>query len=321
MDWDTSSFGNDGAQEWLRELGVSKTGESITRAIETVDNSDNFIDSADAERAVAACEMVCASRGFASAGLPPEVTLWIKSQRYRATDELSAKASSVIARVIASSELRDLWDGTEAAGSWLKAVNDLQDRLGKIEKTPTADNQSTANSAAVDAAFNEAVELISEGNHEAAVEKYDHALALNPAFAVGYIGRGTSYLALGKFEEAVFDLNKAIDLEPEITEIYYLRAQAHFQTGSTGRAIADLTILINMVSDRADAFFMRGLANAEMGRHEKAIDDFSKAIELEPDLVNSYLHRSEAYERVGRFDMAGKDRKQYERLTGTTRAL
>lgn len=321
MDWDTSSFGNDGAQEWLRELGVSKSSSSITLAIETVDNSDNFIDSGDAERAVAACEMICASRGLPSANLPPDVALWIKAQRYAASDELARKARSVIARVIASSELRDLWDGTEAASSWLKTVHDLQDRLSKIEKEPSSAKPSAINSMDVEAVFNEAVELVAEGNHSAALERFDRALALKPAFAVGYIGRGTSYLALGRFEDAVADFNNAIDLEPEITEIYYLRAQAHFQTGSTGRAIADLTILINILPDRSDAYFMRGLANAEMGRHQKAIDDFSKAIELEPELVNAYLHRSDAFEKVGRFDMAGKDRKHYERLTGTTRSL
>ncbi len=320
MDWDTSSFGNDGAQEWLRELGVSKSSNSITLAIETVDNSDNFIDSGDAERAVAACEMISASRGFPAASLPPEVTQWIKEQRYSASDELANKAKSVISRVIASSELRDLWDGTEAASSWLQHAHDLQERLSKIEKAPAA-KPSAVNSTDVEEVFNEAVELVAEGNHSAALERFDRALALKPAFAVGYIGRGTSYLALGRYEEAVADLNNAIDLEPEITEIYYLRAQAHFQTGSTGRAIADLTILINILPDRSDAYFMRGLANAEMGRHQKAIDDFSKSIELEPELVNAYLHRSEAYERVGRFDMAGKDRKHYERLTGTTRSL
>lgn len=320
MDWDTSSFGNDGAKDWFRELGVLKTSELIIRAVETVDDSDNFIDSGDAERAVAACEMISASRGFPSEKLPPEVAQWIKSQRFRATDQLTSKAKSVMSRVIASSELRDLWDGTEAAGSWLKTVQDLLERLNKIEKAALAEPK-TPNSTDVEVVFNEAVELVAEGNHAAALEKFDRALLLKPAFAVGYIGRGTSYLALGRFEEAVTDLNKAIDLEPELAEVYYLRAQAHFQTGSTGRAIADLSILINMAPDRADAFFMRGLANAEMGRHQKAIDDFSKSIELEPDLVNSYLHRAEAFERVGRFDMAGKDRKQYERLTGTTRSL
>ncbi len=321
MEWDTSSFGNEGAQEWLRELGIAKTGEGITLAIETVDNSDNFIDSGDAERAIAASEMVCASRGVPAKDLPEEAVLWIKAQRYRASDQLVIKASSVIVRVLASSELRDLWDGTEAASSWIKSVTDLQDRLNQIEKTALSESHGISGSVDVETIFNEAVELISEGNHAAAVEKYDQVLALDPSFAVGYIGRGTSFLALGRFEDAVVDLNKAVDLEPTITEIYYLRAQAHFQTGGTGRAIADLTILINMVPDRADAFFMRGLANGEMGRHQKAIDDFSKAIEIEPELVNAYLHRSEAYERVGRFDMAGKDRKQYERLTGTTRTL
>lgn len=322
MEWDTTSFGNDTAQDWLKELAQSKTGDPIKQAIELVDRADSFVDASDAERAVAACEVVSASRGFPSANMPPEAVLWVKSQRYRAPDSLSKKALAVVARILASSELRDLWDGTDAADSWLNAVGGLQARLSQIEYSHESQKDETgSNAAELERVFNEAVDFVAQGQHAAALEKYDKALELEPAFAVGYIGRGTSHLAMGQFEEALADLNKAIDLEPDITEAYYLRAQAYFQTGKTGRAIADLTILINMTPNRSDAYFMRGLANSEMGRHEKAVDDFTKAIEFDPESVNAYLHRSEAYERTGRFDLAGKDMKQYERMTGTTRSL
>jgi len=322
MEWDTSSFGNEGAQDWLQELSVSKTGDPIRQAIEALDKSDGFIDAADAEKAIAASELVAASRGFPALDLPPEAVLWVKSQKYRAPDALSMKAILVVARILTNSELRDLWDGTDSADKWLSAVRDLQTRLQRSEDRPLTVHDETAKSTVdVDQCFNEALELVGTGHHAAAIEKFSEAIEMEPAFVVGYLGRGTSYIALSKFEEALADLNRAIDLEPEITEAYYLRAQAYFQTGKTGRSIADLTILINMDGSRSDAHFMRGLANSEMGRHDKAVADFTKAIELEPDSINAYLHRSEAYERTGRFDLAGKDMKQYERLTGTTRSL
>jgi tetratricopeptide (TPR) repeat protein len=319
MDWDTSSFGNDGAQEWLHELAAAKTGDSIRQAIEIVDDSDNFIDAADAERAIAAGEVIAASRGAAGT-LPDEATGWLKAQRYKAPDVLVAKAVAVITRILGNSELRDLWDGTEARESWLTSVRDLQTRLSKIEKEKAPVNK-TVSPADVESCFNEAVEHVAVGAHEAAVQKYDQVIELDPNFVVGYIGRGTSFLALGQFEDALADFNRAIDLGPEITEAYYLRAQAYFQTEKIGRAIADLTILINMDQTRADAYFMRGLANGEMARHEKAIEDFTKAIELDAESSKAFLHRSQAYERLGRFDLAGKDMKQYERLSGITRTL
>lgn len=320
MEWDTTSFGNDGAKDWLQVLSVSKTGDPVREAIDLVDGADNFIDAGDAERAIAASEVIAASRGFASLKLPEAVGLWVNAQRYQAPDALAARAAIIIGRILSTSELRDLWDGTSAAGDWLKTVRDLQFRLEQIEKTPLP-VATSAGAADAEGVFNEAVEYVSEGAHDAAVQKYDRCLELDPNFVIGYIGRGTSYLALGKFEDALVDFNKAIDLGPEITEIYYLRAQAYFQTEKLGRAIADLTILINKDQSRSDAYFMRGLGNSELGRHEKAIDDFTKAIELDPESVNAYLHRAQAYERLGRFDMAGKDQKQYERLTGSMRSL
>lgn len=321
MDWDTSSFGNDGAQEWLKDLSVSKTGDPVRIAIETIYGADNFIDAGDAERAIAACEIIAASRGVGAAKMPAEATLWIKSQRYRAPDALVMGGVEILGRIISKSELRDLWDGTNAAKNWLDSTRDLQARLEKIDTSSESGRPAVVDAAALERCFNEAVELVAEGAHDAAVQRYDEALGMDPGFVIGYIGRGTSCLALGKFEEALLDFNRAIDLAPEITEAYYLRAQAYFQTEQIGRVIADLTILLNMDPRRGDAYFMRGLANSELGRFDKAVDDYTRAIELDPESVNAYLHRSQAYEKLGRFDLAGKDEKQYERLTGTTRSL
>ncbi|MBZ0292327.1 MAG: DUF4259 domain-containing protein [Anaerolineae bacterium] len=318
MDWDVRSFGNEQAQEWLKELSSSLTGDLVTEALETVDQSDIFVDSQDAERAVAACEVVAASRQKASVNNPVEVGLWVKAQKYTVSAEVVALAIRVIERIYKSSELRDLWDGTDAAKDWRNSINDLCLRLEQSLSGDEAIDEKAGSDAGadqdVDSIFNDAIELVRTGNHRGAISKFSHAINLNPEYVVGYIGRGTSFLALGKFEEAVQDLNNAIDRDPELAEAYYLRAQAYFQSQHFGRAIADLSILINMQPERSEAYLVRGLANVSIGRNEKAIEDFSNAINHDAACVNAYLQRSRCYEKAGRFDLAGKDRKQYERL-------
>lgn len=322
MEWDVSSFGNEEANEWLKILINSLTTDPIANAIEAVHGNEQFIDAQDGERAIAAAEVVAASRGCGSEEFPPAALLWIKAQQYMAPDELLDKSVLVVDRISKKSELRDLWDGTEANKPWLALIADLKSRLQDAYKVQAksapqlASDTSGGGTADVEIIFNEAIALVSQGNHTAAIIKFNQAVEQHPDHVIVFIGRATSLLALGHFESALDDLNVAINMAPEISEAYYLRAQAHFQMSSYGPAIADLSILLKMTPNRGDAYVIRGLSNAALKRHEQAIDDFSTALEIDPENMVIYLHRARSYEKLGRFDLAGKDNKHYERKVG-----
>lgn len=325
MDWDVSSFGNEQAQAWLKSITGALSGDLIDETLGNVDRSEIFIDGQDAERGIAAAEVVAASHGKSSQHLPGEIGMWLKAQNYKAPKNIVKLASRVVEKVSKNSELRDLWDGTDAAVDWQRAMKDLRERLDSIELDQAPEKEEPEllgqeeekeSDVSPEAFFNEAVELVASGNHRGAVAKFNHALELDEDYVLGYIGRGTSFLALGKYVEAVTDFNHAIDREPDIGDAYYLRAQAYFQQSNYGRAIADLTILLNMAPGKLEAYVMRGLANFSLGRDKKAIEDFTKALSKDPTLANAYYHRAKVYEREGQFDLAGKDRREYEKLVG-----
>lgn len=340
MVWDVSSFGNEQAQDWLKDLIGSTSGDMIEEALAKVDRSDMFIDGQDAERGIAAAETVAASWQKPSENLPQELILWLKTHSYKSSPDTVRVAARVVDKVAKNSELRDLWDGTDASVSWQRTIADLKERLEAIDFEEENDSGDTADEAVhtngqadavaapvvesataagalqgdPEAIFNEAVELVAAGNHRGAVGKFNHALELDDSFVLGYIGRGTSYLATGKFSEAVSDFNSAIDREPDIPDAYYLRAQAYFQQSNYGRAIADLSILVSMAPNKLDAYVMRGIANFSLGRDKKALEDFTLVISKDAGMANAYYHRAKVYEREGQFDLAGKDRSEYERL-------
>ncbi len=335
MDFDYKAFGNETAREWLRTLFPTSTDEQIIRAFLAVVQSESFIDAQDAERAVAAAEMVALSHGAGAPDDPQECILWIKRNSYKAAPELVNAAVEVIERIFSNSELKELWERTEGMIQWKTEIHSLLSRLNKIIKlanAPKTENQASAQSAQpapkpvsvstpemspAERAFNDAVGHVRSGNHESAIANYDLALTLDPQFVVAFIGRGTSNLSLGRFEEALADLNQAIDREPELAESYNLRAQIYFQLRNYGRCIADLTILLSIEPDRADAYLMRGLANTNLGRNMRSIEDYTRAIELDKTNVNAYLHRARAYEKEGRYDLAGRDQKLYEQLSSS----
>ncbi len=338
MDFDYKAFGNETAREWLRTLFPSSTDEHIIRAFLVVVQSQSFVDAQDAERAVAAAEMVALSHGVGAPDNPQECGMWIRRNNYKSAPELVSAAVEVIERIFSNSELKELWERTDGMIQWKTEIHSLLSRLKKIIKMEQASAQASEQSqpqaaqaqppvAAVSApapaptmspaekAFNDAVNYIRAGDHESAIANYDMALTFDPQFVVAYIGRGTSNLSLGRFEEALVDLNAAIDSEPDLSESYNLRAQIYFQLRNYGRCIADLTILLSIEPDRADAYLMRGLANSNLGRNMRSIEDYTKAIELDQNNTNAYLQRARAYEKEGRYDLAGRDQKQYERLS------
>lgn len=335
MDFDYKAFGNETAREWLRTLFPTSTDEQIIRAFLAVVQSESFVDAQDAERAVAAAEIVALSHGAGAPDDPQECILWVKRNNYKAALELVRAAVEVIERIFSNSELKELWERTEGMIQWKTEIHSLLSRLNKILKlaaaaaTPKAETQpaayapqpepkpalaSTPAMSPAEKAFNDAVNHVRSGDHANAIANYDLALNLDPQFVVAFIGRGTSNLSLGRFEEALADLNQAIDREPELAESYNLRAQIYFQLRNYGRCIADLTILLSIEPDRADAYLMRGLANSNLGRNMRSIEDYTRAIELDKNNINAYLHRARAYEKEGRYDLAGRDQKLYEQL-------
>lgn len=324
MDWDVSSFGNEQAQNWLTSLSDEDSTDVVELTLAKVYKSDIFIDGQDAERGIAAAELVAASHKRPTDLLPMEAAFWIKTESYLASRTTVKLAKKVVDKVFKNSELRDLWDGTDAAIEWQRAVKDLMQRLDSIEFEESEKKEEKeelpkvkkkkALTSNVEPLFNAAVKHVSSGNHRGAVGKFNQALELDPEYLLGYIGRGTSYLAMGKYTEAVSDFNEAIDRDPEIADAYYLRAQAYFQQSNYGRAIADLTILLNLTPEKLDAYVMRGIANFALGRDERAKKDFTAAINKDSRKANAYLHRAKVYEREGQFELAGADRKVYEEL-------
>jgi Domain of unknown function (DUF4259) len=131
--WGAGSFDNDDAVDWVGDLGRSADGRLIRAALDAVGRLDpaDYLEAPDASVAVAAAEVVAALRGRPAADLPQEVTTWVQAHgRSGVADDLRAAARAAVARVEASSELRDLWDETDDAGAaWRQQLGDLLARL------------------------------------------------------------------------------------------------------------------------------------------------------------------------------------------------
>jgi len=130
--WDTGSFDNDDALDWVWELVESKDLSIVSGPLRNAVNQSDYLEAPDASMAIAAAEVVAALRGKPSQALPPEVSDWVQKHQIEVSDDLVSTAREAIERVklIDSSELAQLWsESDELTAAWYASLADLQKRL------------------------------------------------------------------------------------------------------------------------------------------------------------------------------------------------
>ena len=126
--WGTGNFDNDDALDWLGDLGDV---ESLRSALQTVASAhaDAWVEAPDCCAALAAAEIVAASRGAAAGDLPEHAVAWVERHGRRCTPHDAALAAAAAARIVAASELQELFDDSPSKNEWHSVVNALRDRL------------------------------------------------------------------------------------------------------------------------------------------------------------------------------------------------
>lgn len=127
--WGVDSFANDDALDWVAELeerGLPAVDAALGGVLEL---EDEYLEAPAACAAIAAAEVVAALAGHPATTLPPEVTEWVAAHRGGFQPELVALARRAVERIVAESELRELWAESEELGAWEVSVADLRSRL------------------------------------------------------------------------------------------------------------------------------------------------------------------------------------------------
>lgn len=128
--WDAGPFDNDDAMDWVAELeaeGMPAAGGAIQAVLDHA--VDEYLEAPVASQALAAAEVVAALRGQPAPELPEDVQGWLAEHPGDPGDELVAAARAAVARVLRQSELAELWEESEEAGTWRAATEDLRRRL------------------------------------------------------------------------------------------------------------------------------------------------------------------------------------------------
>lgn len=83
-------------------------------------------------------------------------------------------------------------------------------------------------------------------NYQEALEAFNNAIALMPAFAEAYNDRGILKGMAGRYQDALNDFSRAIEYDPDNAESYYNRGFAWMQTGNSEMACKDWKKALDM---------------------------------------------------------------------------
>jgi len=127
--WDTGSFDNDDAMDWVLEFVSKANRDQIESTFRTIlDNGDAYLEAPDCSIAIAAAEVVAALKDAPNPNLPEELKQVLDTKKISVDSGLTNLAIRAIEQIKADSELQELWE-EEDPSEWISAVDDLEKRL------------------------------------------------------------------------------------------------------------------------------------------------------------------------------------------------
>lgn len=135
---------------------------------------------------------------------------------------------------------------------------------------------------------------------------WTHEITTQGEVPLAYNSRGLVHQELGDHKSAIEDFNRAISLDPAYAFPYNNRGYSYQQMRDLGSALRDYNRSIELDPSIPNPYNNRGLIFYESGRYEEAVKDFRKAVELDPKLLNSYQNLGLAYMELRDYESARK---------------
>jgi len=131
--WSEDAFGNDTACDWAGDFSENPSIDKVSEALSVVLDSDDYLESDEANEALVACEVVARLKGNwgAKSAYSEEIDKWIESVSIIPSGELISKAEKAISRILGeNSELNELWNEDGVNEKWHAEIKSLLERIG-----------------------------------------------------------------------------------------------------------------------------------------------------------------------------------------------
>jgi serine/threonine protein kinase/tetratricopeptide (TPR) repeat protein len=183
----------------------------------------------------------------------------------------------------------------------------LGESLASVKKFDVPIEEATTSSLEALKAYSLGTEERARGAEKESIPFFDHAIELDPNFAMAYLSRGAAYSNLGETERAADEIRKAYDRRANLSErekLYITVRYADADKGDTRKAIEAYQVWHQLYPRELQP--LNGLAARYqiVGEYEKALEAAREALELRPDNYIPYANLARTYESLNQLEEA-----------------
>ncbi|MEP6848044.1 MAG: tetratricopeptide repeat protein, partial [Acidobacteriota bacterium] len=136
------------------------------------------------------------------------------------------------------------------------------------------------------------------------------AVTLDPKDLAAYAKLGEIYDANDQNAKAIESYESALRIDPAFTEVYVPLGIAYFKAGEIAKADVYATKAEANGTETADGRYLRGLVQFKQNKDNEALASFDRAIVLDPNIVTAYYYRGQVFDRQQHDDQALASYKQ-----------
>jgi eukaryotic-like serine/threonine-protein kinase len=192
---------------------------------------------------------------------------------------------------------------------------ELGESLASVRKFDVSLEQATTSSLEALKAFSLGVKIQREKSTPSALAYFQHAIQIDPNFALGYNAVGNVYASMGEAGRAAEYYTKAFELREHVSErekLFITTNYYGYVTGEQDKAIQSYQEFIGSYPQRYEPYSDMGLAYATLGQYENAIEAYNQSIRLDPDALPAYDNLATSLLALQRFDEARQSILQAE---------
>ncbi len=141
--------------------------------------------------------------------------------------------------------------------------------------------------------------LIAKGDFEKAIEKMQQALLRDPLSLPLISNLADAYAFANRYDDAIDQYNKAAEMDPAFRRAYEGRGMVYLINGNLEKAIIDLNKYHSLIGNPNKGISSLGHAYAVSGQPEKALEYIERLKEREKAEPNAVLHLDYAFIYLG----------------------
>ncbi|HKM47662.1 MAG TPA: protein kinase [Terriglobales bacterium] len=198
----------------------------------------------------------------------------------------------------------DVLNALHSAASKLRGQ--LGESLSMVQKYDMPLSQATTSSLDALKALSLGDAKHNLGDELGAVPNYQHAIDIDPNFAMAYARLGSVYSNLEQTELSEQNRQKAFELRDRASEREKLYITSHYyaDSGQLDKGITAYELYRQTYPRDSIPFNNLAAIYNELGQFDNALENAKRAVELDPEMVSGYENTAAAYAGLNRIEEA-----------------